>query len=49
MIWMCKLIGHVFAGYISTKDNNRNVLQVMPSKFFCTRCNSVVSTQEGWN
>ena len=46
MKWFCKIIGHLFAGYEIPKDGKGNPLQVMPDKFFCARCKSVVPAVE---
>lgn len=42
--WLCKnIIGHKFSGYELMN------IQIMPQKFYCSRCNSVRSVYEGWN
>ena len=44
MKWICKLIGHRFAGYNMPTDE-----QKMPDRFFCSRCKDIVCVKKGWN
>jgi hypothetical protein len=39
---MCFLLGHKFGGYEPPNE------QRMPDKFFCTRCQKLNPTYEGW-
>lgn len=47
--WLCKLIGHKFEGYEPIRDSDGNIVQAMPTHFYCSRCFKVNSIYEGWN